>query len=1132
MMGCMNMKNKRQTCFAPSFASLETGAKGLWCMFSLFLLSACTQPDTLFQLKTRTGIKFQNYIEETTAYNILSYELLYNGGGVGVGDFNNDGLQDLYFTGNMIPNKLYLNKGNFTFRDISEEAGVAAARRWSTGVTVVDLNKDGWQDIYVSAATFKSDGRRANMFFENQGLNEDGLPTFVDKAQEYGIADDKNGMHATFFDYDNDGDLDLYVLVDLLDVFSPNKYRPKNNTGDANSNDQLYRNDLAEKGSFTNVSREAGIIHEGYGLGVSIVDINDDGWQDIYVSNDYLSNDLLYINQQDGSFRNEISSYFKHQTHSAMGNDVADINNDGLPDIITMDMLPKDNQRLKRMLLGPTYANYINNMRYGYEHQFIRNTLQLNQGIGPDGHPVFSEVSLMAGVHATDWSWAPLLIDVDNDGFRDLIVSNGFPKDITNMDYAAFRQTKTLAFDKEEIMAKIPEVEIPNLAFRNEDGIQFSDQTANWGLDHPSYSNGAAYADLDNDGDLDLIFNNINQKAFVYENLLYADAKDQSSRHAYLRITFRDFPSNPEGVGSKVYLYHEGRIQYCEFHRTHGYISSTEPFVHFGLGEQKQIDSLRVIWPDGRTEVLIRPTHNQILELSYQNAHPSAEPSANSVAPLFSEQSVDLGISFVHREQPFIDFNYQRLIPHQVSQRGPLMSVGDVDGNGEEDIYIGGSLGVSGMFLLQKNGLFSEKVLSSAREKRQEDMGSLLFDADQDGDLDLYICSGSFEQAPSLEGFQDRLYVNDGRGNFRLDPTAFPEILMSSSCVKAADYDQDGDLDLFVGGMLVPTQYPLPASSVILRNESKTGEIIFEEASPREMTNLGLVNDALWTDFNGDGWEDLIIVGEWMPITLFQNYQGSLRPISPLANSTGWWNSIAAGDFDQDGDQDYVLGNHGTNSVYRGTPDEPLTMIVADFDSNGQAEGVIGAYLEDEQGDRKLYPLCSKDELNNQLTFTKKDFLTYESYSMATLYELFSEDIMARTDTVEADWMYSSYLENLGNGTFELQALPQAVQLAPVFDMLSMDADGDGLLDVVLIGNDFGNNPYWGYQDALNGWVLKGDGTGGFDPLPYAESGFFVEGDGKSLALVKQKGGGKLIFASQNQGRLKVFRQTEKAEIP
>lgn len=1088
----------------------------------LLLLSACSKPDTLFHLRTDTGIKFQNYIQETTAYNILSYELVYNGGGVGIGDFNNDGLQDVYFTGNMIPNKLYLNQGDFEFEDITEEAGVAAAQRWSTGVTVIDINLDGWQDIYVCAATIRSKGRRANMLFIHQGLNENGIPTFVESAEQYGVADPGNSMHASFFDYDNDGDQDLYVLMDELGVYSPNNYRQKHNDGSSPTNDQLYRNELNESGTFVNVSKEAGIINEGFGLGVSIVDINEDGWRDIYVSNDYLTNDLLYINQQDGTFLNEVHKYLKHQTHSAMGNDVADINNDGLPDIVTMDMLPVDNQRLKRMQLGATYSNYINNQRYGYEEQYIRNTLQLNQGQSPDGHPIFSEIGIMAGIHATDWSWAPLLVDLDNDGYRDLFVSNGFPKDITNMDYAAFRQSKSLAFDKEEIMNRIPEVKISNIALKNEGNLHFSNHTKEWGLENPSYSNGAAYADLDNDGDLDVIINNINEPAFVYENLLYDGEK--SSSHTYIRFRFSGMPANPLGLGTKVYVYQtDGDMQYNELATTRGYISSVEPMMHFGLGMDGKVDSVRVRWPDGKTQLLLNPKVNQLLDLDYQDATDDASQSSSDIPSLFKEQTQSLDIAFKHLEQPFIDFNYQRLIPHQVSQRGPFMTVGDVDGNGEEDLFIGGSLKIYGSFLLQKEGRFLEQKLPIEGEKNQEDMGSLLFDADQDGDLDLFIASGSFEQAPSLEGFQDRLYINDGKGNFTKDNNALPEILMSSSCVKAADYDKDGDLDLFVGGMLVPTQYPLPASSVLLRNMSTPGDPTFEQVPILEMENLGLVNDAIWTDFNGDGWEDLIVVGEWMAITFFENQEGNLKRIYPKLLSLGWWNGIVAGDMDEDGDLDYILGNHGINSVYRGTPGEPLTMLVADFDSNGQAEGVIGAYIPDEQGARRLYPLCSKDELNNQLAFTKKDYLTYASYSNALLFDLFSEDLMARTDTVEATHMESSYLENLGNGEFRLHPLPIEAQMSPVFDLICMDVNQDEHLDVILLGNDHGNNPYWGIQDAMNGLVLLGDGQGNFEPMSYAESGFFVKGDGKSLALLRQKNGQPLIFAAQNQDSLKVF---------
>ncbi len=1100
----------------------------------LTFMGCSDQDDLLFRSRKHTGIQFQNYIEESPVWNILSYELVYNGGGVGVGDFDQDGLQDLYFTGNMIPNKLYLNRGKLKFKEITAEAGVAAAKKWSTGVTVVDINQDGWPDLYVCASTLSAPEKKANMLFLNNGLNDAGVPTFTESAAKLGINDMGNSTHSTFFDYDNDGDLDLYVLTDELGVFSPNKYRPKDNSGRSPTTDRLYRNELNTSGRFINVSQEAGIIYEGYGLGVSVVDINDDGWKDLYVSNDYLTNDLLYINQQDGTFRNEVDRYFKHQTHSAMGNDVADINNDGLPDIITMDMLPGKNDRLKKMQLKANYANYLNNKQFNYEAQFIRNTLQLNQGMASDGRPRFSEIGFLAGVHATDWSWAPLLADFDNDGHRDLVVSNGFPKDITDMDFSDFRNTKTLAFDKEEIMAQIPEAKVSNYIFRSRGDLTFEDKTTEWGLETPSYSNGTVFVDLDNDGDLDLVFNNINEPALVYENRLYNGAAQKDQPH-YLQVQLTYKKPNAQGLGTHITLYYgEHHKQYQEYTTTRGYISSVDPVMHFGLGEIVRIDSIHITWPDGSLQLLKNIAANQRLKIDYapttRNGSFKAPPAHQTLT--FREITTETNLDFTYTEKIFIDFNAQRLIPHQFSQRGPFLSKGDVDGNGQEDFFIGGSLYESGTFFLQNNGTFRQQVLPTKGEKKQEDTGNLLFDADGDGDLDLYLGSGSTEHpAADPDAYQDRLYINDGRGNFREEPNALPRMDNSTSAVKAADFDRDGDLDLFVASLLVPQQYPLPATSFLLRNESTANQISFVNVATAQMREIGLVNDAIWSDFNNDEWPDLILVGEWMPLVFFENRKGQLSKVEPMIldenrhsiDHTGWWNCISAADFDADGDPDYLIGNQGTNTVYRGSATEPLTMLAGDFDNNGQVEGLIGTYYPDHSGQRKLFPIHAKEEFTTQLAHTRKRFLKYADYAAATLPELLTVEEMQQAVKYEATFMESAYLENLGNGKFCLTPLPLPAQFAPIYDLLTDDFDGDGLVDGLLIGNDYGNNPYWGLQDAFNGLFLKGNGKGNFLPQNYTETGFLVPGDGKSLTQIRGPAGNTWVIVGQNQDQLKVF---------
>jgi hypothetical protein len=1102
----------------------------------LISLSSCEQKAKhLFELLPleETNISFANTITENDTFNILALEYVYNGGGVATGDFNNDGLPDLYFTGNMVSNKLYLNKGDMEFEDITERAGVTGNGNWSSGVAVVDLNNDGLLDLYVCATVRTDSLRRRNLLFINNGVDEDGIPSFTESAKAYGIADEGYSTNAAFFDYDLDGDLDLYVLTNQLSKHKPSNYRKKDTKGRARNNDRLYRNN--GNGTFTNVTTEAGILIEGYGLGLSISDINQDGWPDIYVSNDFISEDLLYINNQDGTFSNQIKQYIKHTSHSAMGNDVVDINNDGLVDVLAMDMLPEPNKRKKTMLNPNNYATYVNNKKFNVQHQYIRNTLQLNNGSGPEGHPTFSEIGILAGIHHTDWSWAPLVADFDNDGLRDVIITNGFPRDVTDHDFISYHSgpARGVAGYK-SLIDSIPIIKISNYGFRNNGDLTFTDNTREWGLDFPSFSNGGVYVDLDNDGDLDVVVNSINAPALVYRNTLYSGHKKDKD-YNYLRVVLAGEKANIGGTGAKISIhYANGKQQFYEHSAYRGYLSSVEAVAHFGLGAIKKVDSLQVFWPDGSYQLLRDVQVNQKLVVKKTGASqklPAKLLSASdgSGSPtLFQEVSAAYGLQFRHEEEDKVDFDWQRTLPHKYSQQGPGMAVGDVDGNGLDDFYMGGSSGRSGILFLQTDeGKFrpdsdNESLLSA---KQEEDLGTLFFDADGNGHLDLYIVSGSYEHAPGAAEYQDRFYRNNGKGQFTLDTTAIPKINSSGGSVKAADFDHDGDLDLFIGGRVVPGSYPSAPRSYILRNERGRFVDVTEQVNP-ELAKLGMVSDALWTDFDGDGQVDLLIAGEWMPLSFFKNNNGVLKNVtaaSGVGHLKGWWNSIVAGDFDGDGDMDYVAGNLGLNTHYKATEEQPLTVHAKDFNADGRFDAVLSSYAKAEDGQMKAFPMHTRDDLIMQIIGMRKKFPRYDRYGLATIDQVFSPEDLEGALVLEANHFASTYFENKGDGTFQATALPQKAQIAPIYGMLSKDFDGDGKPDVLLVGNSYATEVFTGRYDASIGLFLKGDGKGGFQPQTVAKTGFFVDGDAKGLSTLYGKNGEELFVVSQNQDSLRMF---------
>ncbi len=1094
-----------------------------WPLISILLWQCTNRSEELFQTldADETGIHFSNTILSSDSLTVLDFEYMYNGGGVAVGDINNDGLQDIYFTGNMTSSKLYLNKGNWKFEDITGKANVGTTA-WANGVVMVDINADGFKDIYVSVGGDRNtpDARKRNLLFINNGNS-----TFTESATQYGLADTGYGIQSAFFDYDNDGDLEVYLLRNAFVDYNRNVAKPKQITGTAASTDKLYRNN--GDNTFTDVSAQAGITIEGFGLGVAICDINNDNWPDIYVSNDFITNDLLWINNQDGTFSNQAGKYLKHQTYNGMGNDLADFNNDGLVDIVVLDMLPEDNKRSKLTAMGNNYDEFRNSISRGYEPQYVRNTLQLNNGNG-----TFSEIGQLSGIEATEWSWAPLFADYDNDGLKDLFITNGFRQDITNMDFIIGSQ-KALSMgtpeanrkERIDLLNELPGIKVPNYIYKNGGDLTFIDKSKHWGMSAPTYSNGAVYADLDNDGDLDLVVNNIDDKATIQENRLSQIQKDNNSANNYLRVAFKGPPLNLNGLGAKVLLRHKGSVQYQYFTPFRGYLSSVEPFLHFGIGSRGKVDSVEVKWPDGSYQLLRDVKANQVLQLDYSQA--KQKPALQQTAPaaqaaLFREATQTSGIAYLHRENEHVDFKGQPLLPHMHSRLGPGIAVGDVNGDGLEDLYVGGATGYAGaMFVQKQNGSF-QKAATQAIDSLSEQMGVLFFDCDKDGDQDLYVGSGGSDHRKGSALYQDKLYLNDGKAGFTLAQGALPLLKESTSAVVAADYDRDGDLDLFVGARVVAGEYPLAPNSYILRNEIGSGSCHFtdvtREVAPK-LQQLGMVSAALWSDYDKDGWVDLLVTGEFMAVRFFHNERGSFTEatLTGIADKSGWWNSLAAADFDKDGDIDYLAGNLGLNTRYRATAKEPLCIHGKDYNKDGRIDPVMSYYLQGAQ-----YMAHSRDDLIDQISAMRSRFRTYQAYAEASFEESFLAEELADAYVVCSSWMESSYIENKGGGKFEMRALPIEAQFAPVYGMVVRDYDGDGNEDVLAVGNSYATEVATGRYDALQGLLLKGDGRGGFQAMPARQSGFMADKDGKAAARVV-RAEAEIVVVANNADKLQVY---------
>jgi enediyne biosynthesis protein E4 len=1062
---------------------------------------------------SQTGITFINQLDFDRNFNIYKYRNFYNGGGVAVGDINNDGLPDVYMSSNMKGNKLYLNKGNFQFEDITDKAGVAGTKSWSTGVSMADVNGDGFLDIYVCNSGDVKGGTRENELFINKGNL-----TFEEKAEAFGLADRGLSTHAAFFDYDKDGDLDCYLLNNSFRAIgSFNLQKNMRDTRDSLGGHKLFRND---GNKFTDVSAQAGIYGsvQAFGLGVMVGDVNKDGWQDIYVCNDFFERDYLYINQKNGTFKEEFEAQFNHCGAASMGADLADINNDALPDIFNTEMLPNDNRRLKLKTTFDSWNRYQNYVVNGYSHQFTHNAFQIN-----NGDNTFSETAFASGMGATDWSWGALMADLDNDGFKDVYVTNGIYKDLTDQDFINFisdEETKRSVIsdkgvDWQKLIDAIPTEAIPNYCYKNQDGQNFKDKAKEWGLGEPSFSNGAAYADLDNDGDLDLVVNNVNMEAFVYRN----EADKQLKNNHFLTFLLKGEGKNPNALGSSITVKHQGKTFYVEQMPMRGFQSSVDYRPHLGFGDIAVVDSVIVDFPNGKRLVLKNVKTNQILILNQKEATEKTPDFQSVTKPIFTDVTPQYLENIFHKENLFIDFDIERLTFLMHSTEGPRIAVADVNGDGKDDFYIGGARGQEGrLFLQTDNGKFSLKNQPDfLTDAEAEDIGCLFFDADGDKDLDLFVASGGSDGV----ALGDRLYKNDGKGNYFKDITAFAaQKDFATSVARATDFDGDGDIDLFIGGRLKPQSYGLPLSSFLLRND---GHGQFKGATAElapELKEIGMITDAQWTDIDGDKDMDLVVVGEWMPVTIFKNEGGKFTNTTitnGLDKTFGLWNVVKPFDADGDGDMDFAVGNFGENSRFKATPQYPMTMYYGDFDDNGSAEQIICNY---ENG--KNYPCILRHDLISQVPSMKKKYLEYKKYAVETIEQILTAEQLRKAKKYEIQTLQTGLIINEGNGKFSFKPLPFEAQLSPTYAFSSNDFDKDGKIDLLALGNFFEAKPEIGRMDANFGLILKGNGKGNYVTMPYAQSGMRIRGQVRDIAPVKI-GSKTLYFVVQNNDKLLVF---------